>query len=312
MTKKKFIYNPKTLTYEPIKPSFKVYMKQGLFILAISLSLAFIFSFTYFSLFDTPKEAQLKTQNANLSSQLASIAKEVETIQSDLNKVQEKDDELYRVLLGEPPLADEIRKAGIGGTANSILGKDCFQLAQVDIDKAKARLVVQNASLDELTQKALVLADEMNSQPRIFPIRESDLIRFASFFGYRNHPIFKIRKFHKGIDLTASKGTPVYATAPGKVVIAGNLHDGYGNKIVIDHGNGYKTVYAHLNKITVKRGALVNLASKIGEVGNTGRSLASHLHYEVRIEDHPVNPINYLYRDFSDSEFDELIDLASR
>lgn len=312
MIKKKYIYNPKTLTYEPLKPSFKTYLKQGLFIMAISLSLAFIFSFSYFSFFDTPEEAQLKNQNANLYSQLADITKEIEKVQTGLNRVQEKDDELYRILLGEPPLAGEIRKAGIGGSVNSLVDKNCFQLAQIDIDKAKARLEVQNASLDELTQKALVLADKMNSQPRIFPIRESDLIRFASHFGFRNHPIFKIRKFHKGIDLTASTGTPVYATAPGKVIIAANLHDGYGNKIVIDHGNGYKTVYAHLNKINVKRGTLVNLASQIGEVGSTGRSLAAHLHYEVRINDQAVNPVNYVYRDFSDSEFDELIVLASR
>ena len=312
MIKKKYIYNPKTLNYEPLKPSFKTYLKQGFFITAISLSLAFILSFSYFSFFDTPAEVQLKNQNANLNNQLSGLYLQIDSIHTSLSSVQEKDDELYRVLLGEPPLDDEIRLAGIGGSANSLTNKNYFQISQVNIDKAKARLAVQNSSLDELTYKALELADEMNSQPKIFPIRENDLIRFASHYGYRNHPIFKIRKFHKGVDLTASTGTPVYATAPGIVIIAANAHDGYGNKIVIDHGNGYKTVYAHLNKINVKYGAQVNLASKIGEVGNTGRSISPHLHYEVRKNNHPVNPLKYFYRDFSDSEFDELIELASR
>ncbi len=312
MIKKKYIYNPKTLTYEPLKPSFKTYLKQGGFILLLSLSLAFIFSFSYSYFFDTIEEAQLKQQNTKLYIQLTDINQEVDSIHSCLNMVQEKDDELYRILLGESPLANEIRIAGIGGSSNYFTRKDVFQLSQINIDKAKARLSVQNSSLDELTYKALKLADEMNSQPRISPIRESQLIRFASRFGYREHPIFKIRKFHKGVDLTASTGTPVYATAPGKVVIATDAHDGYGNKIVIDHGNGYKTVYAHLSKINVKYGSNVNLATQIGEVGNTGRSISAHLHYEVRINGFPVNPADYFYRDFSDSEFDQLIELALR
>jgi len=311
MIKRKYIYNPKTLSYELLKPSFKDYFKQIALVLGISLSLAVLLSVSYSYFFDTVEEAQLKQQNILLHKELSSIINEVDSINICLNEVQQKDDDLYRVLLGMPPLAQEIRLAGIGGSEKISKVTDDFQLSQIDIEKAKARLVVQNSSFDELTQKALELADELNSEPRISPIRESQLIRFASPFGYRNHPIFKIRKFHKGIDLTAHRGTPVYATAPGKVAIAGNLNDGYGNKIVIDHGNGYKTVYAHLSKINVKRGNMVNLASKIGEVGSTGRSIAPHLHYEVRKDDHPVDPAPYLYRDFSDQEFDELIQLAS-
>lgn len=310
MTKKKYIYNPKALTYEPVKTSFKTYIKQfGLFFL-VSLVMAFVFSVSYSHFFDTIEEAQLKHQNSKLSSQLSMMNTQIDSIHSSLDIIQEKDDELYRMLLGEDPLDEEIRIAGIGGSEIMPDKNNPFIASQSELNKIKARLSVQNNSYDELSYNALKLADELNSQPKISPIREEHLVRFASRFGFRTHPIFKIRKFHKGIDLTASKGTPVYATAPGKVVIAGNLKDGYGNKIVIDHGNGYKTVYAHLHKINVKYGEKINLASFIGQVGNTGRSISSHLHYEVRKDDHPINPVPYLYSDFSPEEFDQLVELA--
>lgn len=311
MIKRKYIYNPKTLSYEPLKPNFKTYLKQGGSILGLSLSLAFIFTISFSYFFDTPEELQLKNQNTKLYSQLTVIDQELDSIHIFLNEVQQKDDDLYRMLLGESPLEDEIRLAGIGGHPMPVVDNDEFRLAHIDLEKVKARLAVQNSSLDELTYKAIKLNDDLNSQPRIMPIRENELVRFASGYGFRIHPIFNIQKFHKGIDLTAVRGTSVYATAPGIVVIAANAHDGYGNKIVIDHGNGYKTVYAHLNKMKVKRGETVNLASIIGEVGNTGRSIAPHLHYEVRIDNHPVNPLKYLYRDFTNEEFDQLVALGA-
>lgn len=312
MTEKKYIYNPKTLSYELEKPSIKNGLKLGGIVLFFSLMLSVVFTFVFTKLVDSPEEVHLKVQNIKLHAQLTLIDQKLDSINTYLNQIQEKDDHLYRVLLGESPLEEDIRLAGIGGSIEPIDENDEFQMAQRNMDIAKARLAVQNSSFDEMTSKALLLADEMNSTPRIMPIRENDLIRFASEFGYRTHPIFGIRKFHKGIDLTAARGTTVYAAAPGEVVIASNEYDGYGNKVVIDHGNGYKTVYAHLSHFNVKRGQKVKLATKIGEVGSTGRSIASHLHYEVRINDQPVNPANYLYRDFSDEEFDELVALASK
>ena len=192
MMKTKYIYNPKTLSYEPLKPSFKTYLKQAGLVMGISFALAILFSVSYSYFFDTIEEAQLKQQNTQLYKQLSNINQEIDSMNICLNLVQEKDDELYRTLLGLEPLDEEIRSAGIGGSAKSWNDADDFELSQINIDKAKARLAVENASLDELTQKALLLADEMNSQPRISPIRKSQLIRFASPFGFREHPIFKI------------------------------------------------------------------------------------------------------------------------
>jgi len=310
MIKKKYIYNSKTLSYEPVEFSFLSVLKKTAFILFISILLAVAFSVTHAYFFDTIQEAQLKQENSNLHKQIMVLDQEVNGIQKSLAKLQEKDDKLYRSLLGVPPLEEDIRLAGIGGAVD-ISTPSGFLFSQSDINKAKALLEVQNSSIDELTQQALAYADKLNSQPKIFPLREKDLIRFASPFGYRTHPIYHIVKFHKGVDLTALKGTPVYATAQGKVIVATDAHDGYGKKVMIDHGNGYKTVYAHLSKINVKYGQMVNLATKIGEVGNTGTSVSSHLHYEVRKNDRPVNPNAYFYRDFTEEEFDQLVALAS-
>lgn len=309
MKENKYIYNPRTLSYEVVKPSAKrIFSLVGL-ILSVSLVLAVLFTWVYSMNFDTPEEGQLKAQNNKLQTQLYVYGQKLDSIHGYLSEVQKRDDDLYRILLGEEPLEEEIRLAGIGGSASFNFTNE-YTISQLDFDKAKARVAVQKSSLDELSYKALKLVNELESRPKITPIRKSELVRFSSNFGYRNHPIYHIRKFHEGIDLTAPRGTAVYAAAGGKVVIAGNHRDGYGNKVVIDHGNGYKTLYAHLHKINVKYGQEINLAYKIGEVGNTGGSVSAHLHYEVQINGHVVDPVPYLNDRFSDDEFDSLVALG--
>jgi len=310
MRERKYIYNPKTLSYEPAQRSNKSILVQLGLGLVFSLLLAVLFTWTYSFQFDTPEELQLKTQNNKLQTQLYVYGQKLDSIHSYLSEVQQRDDDLYRVLLGEEPLEDEIRLAGIGGSESFRYDSE-FMISQLDLDKAQARVAVQKSSLDELTYTALKLANELESRPKLTPIRNRDLVRFSSKFGYRTHPIYHIRKFHEGIDLTAPRGTNIYAAASGKVIIAGNHRDGYGNKVVIDHGNGYKTLYAHLHKIKVKYGQEVKLASIIGEVGNTGGSISPHLHYEVQIDGHVVDPVPYLYSNFSEDEFDALVALGN-
>lgn len=306
MVRRKFVYNSKTLRYEPIKPSLKSYLKNAGIILSLSVVLAFCFIWTYSIFFDSPEEVQLKNQNNKLETQLYVYGQKLDSIHLYLSEVQQRDDELYRVLLGEDPISKEIRLAGIGGSNSFRLDSESI-ISQLDMDKAKARVAVQRSSLDELTYKANQLAADLESRPKITPIRKSDIVRFTSGFGFRTHPIYHIRKFHEGIDITARKGTPVYAASAGKVMIAGNMKDGYGNKVVIDHGNGYRTLYAHLDKIFVKWGQEVSLAQEIGKVGNTGGSVSAHLHYEVQKDNFVTDPLPYLYSQFSDEEFDELI-----
>jgi len=308
MVRKKYVYNQKSLRYEPLEKGFVDYAKEVSVILVLSVLMATGFIYTYSWYFDSPEEVQLKNDKNQLQTQLHIYGQQLDSIHQYLSEVEDRDDDLYRILLGEDALEPEIRLAGIGG--KSFKFTDDYLISQYDLDKAKARAAVQKSSFDELTYKAEQLEADLLSRPKITPIRKSEIVRFTSGFGYRTHPIYHIRKFHEGVDITAVKGTPVYAASEGKVLIAGNMKDGYGNKVVIDHGNGYKTLYAHLDKILVRRGQKVSLAQQIGKVGNTGGSVASHLHYEVQKNDRVVDPAPYLYSQFSDEEFDQLIALG--
>lgn len=309
MVGKKYVYNQKTLQYEPAKKGILDYLKQAAIMMVLSILMASGFVFTYSYYFDSPEEVQLKNDRNKLQTQLYIYGQKLDSIHSYLSIVEQRDDKLYRVLLGEDPLQEEIRMAGIGGSEFRF--DEDYLISQKDLDRAKARVAVQKASLDELTFKALELKKDLESKPKITPIRKRDFVRFASGFGYRMHPIYHINKMHEGVDLTARKGTPVYAAESGIVVIAANQYDGYGNKVVIDHGNGYRTLYAHLNKLNVRRGQEVFLATKIGEVGNTGGSVSDHLHYEVQKDGRAIDPTPYLYSLFTDEEFDQLIALGN-
>lgn len=272
------------------------------------VSLAIVLSVSYSYIFDSPEEIVLKQKNAKNQRDLELIKSDLESYRASLADMQDKDDNLYRLILGVDPVDLDIRTAGIGGSSNedrlkSIPNNLTLSSYLMEINQLDAKTKVQSVSFDELTSLASENINRLQHRPSISPIAPVDLVRFSSSFGYRTHPIFKIRKFHKGIDLTALKGSPVYATAKGKVVIAGNLQDGYGNKVVIDHGYGYKTVYAHLNKIQAKVGQEISLGDLIGQVGNTGISVAPHLHYEVRLNDDVINPLNFIFKDISEEEY---------
>ena len=270
--------------------------------------LSIIFSVASSLIFETPEEYALKKENTQHLKNIELIQTELDNLNIALNEIQERDDDIYRKILGVAPLAEDIRAAGIGGTTDkssteAIPNDLNLSTYRKEINQLNAKIKVQSVSFDELTTLATDNINRLQHRPTIFPLAPNDLIRFASGFGYRTHPIFHIRKFHKGVDLTALKGSPVYATAKGTVIIANNYNDGYGNKVVIDHGFGYKTVYAHLYKIQVKIGQEMNLGDLIGQVGNTGISVSPHLHYEVRFNNKPVNPLNFIYKDISAEEY---------
>jgi len=308
MLKKQSFKNKKSLIFGRATLARTVKVRKYIFSTFQVFILAVVLSVSYSLVFESPKEFALKLENAKYLKNITLIQNELDLMNKALSEIQEKDDRLYRMVLGVDPLSDEIRSAGIGGSSKKTnsdalpndlkFGKYRNELKQLD-----AQLKVQAVSFDELTALATENINRIQHRPSIYPIAPDDLTRFASSFGYRTHPIFQIRKFHKGIDLTALKGTPVYATAKGRVSIATNANDGYGNKVFINHGYGYLTVYAHLHKINVKVGQEVNLGDLIGQVGNTGISVAPHLHYEVRKNDRPVNPLAYIYKDISSEEY---------
>jgi len=308
MLKKQFFGGKKTLMFEQISiirtNRVKKYVLIPLKVILLSLIISFAFSFA----FDSPEEYALKQENSQYLKNIELIQSELDSLNNKLSEIQERDDNLYRLVLGVEPIAKEIRIAGIGGNLEDYktapLPSDLnLNKYRKEISQLNAKIEVQSVSFDELTALAIKNIDRLEHRPSIYPIAPNDLIRFASGFGYRTHPIFKIRKFHKGIDLTALKGSPIYSTAKGKVIVAANYHDGYGNKVVIDHGFGYKTVYAHLHKIQVEVGQEINLGDLIGQVGNTGISVSPHLHYEVRLNDQPINPLDFVFKDISSEEY---------
>ncbi len=238
-------------------------------------------------------------------------------LESVLGDIRYNDDNIYRTYFEVDPLPESKRNAGFGGNEKGRWFKSNKYSGWIssigkELDILTRKLVIQSKSYDEVLGMAKTKEKRLAARPAIQPIGTKDLIRFGSSFGWRMHPILKVMKMHEGIDLTASRGTKVFATADGTVTQAGMTDGGYGNKIIIDHGFGYETLYGHLYKILVEPGQKVKRGDVIGLVGSTGLSVCPHLHYEVIVNGKKVNPINYYTNDLSAEEYDHMIELLSR
>jgi len=233
-----------------------------------------------------------------------------------LLSMEERDDNVYRAIFEAEPIDQNLRQGGVGGV-NRYKYLEGYEYSDLPIDlnqrldRLAKRMVVESKSLDEVINLAKGKEKMLSSIPAIQPVANKDLKRMASGYGYRIDPHYKVRKHHDGMDFTASTGTEVYATGDGKVTRADANSSGYGNHIRIDHGYGYVTLYAHLSKIKVKAGQKVKRGDIIGLVGNTGKSMGPHLHYEVRKEGQPINPINFYFNDLTPEEYAKLIELSN-
>ncbi len=261
------------------------------------------------SLLDTPKDRIQKREFENLKFRYTLLNKKMSQIDEVLNEIAERDNNLYRVYFNADPIPLEQRKAGFGGV-NRYKDLEGFDNSELLINTSRQmdiltkELVIQSKSLDEIYKLAQSKEKLLAAIPAIQPIKNEDLKRMASGYGYRNDPFTKIRKFHAGMDFSAKPGTPVYASGDATVIRANNVMSGYGNLIILRHGFGYETYYAHLSKYNVKVGQKVKRGDVIGFVGNTGRSEGPHLHYEVHINGKVVNPINFYYGNISAEEFE--------
>jgi len=307
MAKVKYYYDADTLSYRKIAVNKSDYYKKTVFgVLALFLS-AFIGFIVFSQFIMSPRERAQKRELENLKLHYELLSKRMEESASVLTSLQERDNNIYRNYFEANPISEEQRKAGFGGVNRYkyLEGFDnstmITQLTK-DIDVLSKQLVVQSKSLDEIVTLAKEKEKMLASIPAIQPVKKEDLTRMASGYGMRMHPILKYRKMHKGMDFTAPIGTPIFATANGKVIKA-QRSSSYGNVVYIDHGYGYKTVYAHMSKIKIKKGVNVKRGDVIGYVGNTGLSAGSHLHYEVYKNDRAVNPISFYYGDLSPEEF---------
>ena len=316
MAKAKYRYNPHTLSYDKIELSFKDKIFRGSMILGASLIIGIGIYFVTDAFVDSPKEKQLKKDNAELLSRYSILDKKAEQLAIVLGDIQHRDDNIYRIIFEAEPIASEIREAGFGGVnrykeLENFTNAELIVNASKKLDKLSKQLYIQSKSFDEVFEMAKKKEEMLASLPAIQPVSNVDLTRMASGYGYRTDPVYKTTKFHAGMDFTAPRGTPIYATGDGKIIQADAANRGYGNHVRIKHGYGYVTLYAHMSKFNCKVGQKVKRGDVIGYVGNTGKSVGPHCHYEVRKNGNPINPVNFYFNDLTPEQYAKMLELAN-
>ena len=319
MSKVKYYYDPDTLSYRKIEPKkSRKYRNMFLFFLASALfgSLGLILLLNT-SLVNTPKELSLQREMKNYELQFELLDKKMQQIEQVLTNIEDRDNNIYRLYFEANPIPEEQRRAGFGGV-NRYKSLEGYNNSEMIIsstrrlDIIQKQLVIQSKSLDEITKLAEEKEKLLAAIPAIQPINNDDLTRMASGFGWRSDPFTKARKMHWGMDFTAPRGTPIYASGDGVIARADNSASGFGKHVRIDHGYGYLTIYAHLSQYNVKKGQSVKRGDLIGFVGSTGRSQAPHLHYEVWKDDNRIDPINFYYGSLSAKEFENMLKYAKQ
>jgi murein DD-endopeptidase MepM/ murein hydrolase activator NlpD len=317
MAKTKYKFNQESLSFDKIRMGFRAVLLRFLAYFIGSLILAVIYSFIFAIFIDSPKEKALKREIAQLTLQYNLIHKEMGNLEKVIDHLQETDDNLYRTIFEAEPVPTTLRQSGTGGV-NRFKELEGFDNSSIVIetakrlDKIRKQVYVQSKSFDELKTLANEKEEMLRCIPAIMPISNKDLKRTASGFGLRIHPIYKIIKFHAGMDFTAPSGTDVYATGNGVISAVLSSRRGLGNHIIIDHGFGYSSVYAHLDSFNVRKGEKVQRGDVIGFVGNTGMSVAPHLHYEIKLNGKNVDPVNYYFNDLTAEEYERMIEIASK
>ena len=315
MRKVYYIYNPKTRSYDRIYPTFRQRVLHVMKRLFVGMGFGAGSFILLLWIFGSPSEKELRIENSRLLAQYNVLSRRLDEALNVMQGIQQRDDNLYRVVLQADPVADAVRKAGYGGTNRY---EDLMDLANADLvvnttqkmDVLNRQLYIQSKSFDEVVDLCKNNDEMLKCIPAIQPVSNKNLKQTASGYGYRIDPIYKTTKFHSGMDFSANIGTPVYATGDGRVVKVG-WESGYGKLIKIDHGFGYMTWYAHLNDYNVRVGQKVVRGEVIGKVGNTGKSTGPHLHYEVHVKGKVVNPVNYYFMDLSAEDYDKMIELAA-
>jgi murein DD-endopeptidase MepM/ murein hydrolase activator NlpD len=240
----------------------------------------------------------------------------MDEVTSVLSDVQQRDDNIYRTIFAAEPIPYSVRKAGFGGVNrydilegynNSEIVKETTK----KLDIISKQIYIQSKSFDEVVELVKNKEKMIACIPAIQPIKNKNLTQVASGWGWRIHPIYKIRKFHYGMDFMGSTGTPVYATGDGSVIEVSRSRVGLGNYLVINHGFGYSTYYAHLSRFKIKAGDKVKRGDLIGFIGSTGTSTSPHLHYEVHKNGIAVNPKDYYFRDLTPAEYEKMIEISS-
>jgi murein DD-endopeptidase MepM/ murein hydrolase activator NlpD len=316
MKKIKYYYNTHTLRYEKLETPLRVRLLQLFGFIAASIVTGMIIFAIAFRYIDSPKEKLLRQQNDDLKQNYGVLEERVKQLTLQMDELANRDNEVYRSIFESKPIPDsarirEMEKRKEIQLLQAMGSTELIKNMTAQLNNLSLRMAYQQKSFDEITQMVKNKEKFLASIPAIQPISNKNLTRIASGFGYRIDPIYKDRRAHMGMDFTAPHGTPIYATADGVVSDAGFNTGGFGNRVVINHGNSYQTLYGHMYRIKARVGQRVKRGEVIGYVGNTGKSSGPHCHYEVHRYGNPVNPIYYFYNDLTPAQFDRLLKIAA-
>lgn len=312
-------FNPHTLRYEKVFVSLKERVRRISFNVLFGVVLGVVIVVVGLQFMESPNERLLHRQVDRYKRQLSSLNERVDRAEKVLRNLEERDDGLYRSIFGIAPVAESERHSGIGGVEryaefDDLDNGELLKRTTKKVDDLTKRLYVESKSLDEVYGIARNKNERMATMPAIMPVAKNRC-KVVSGFGYRFHPILRYNRLHSGIDLSARQGTPVYATGDGVVSVSGRSPEGYagyGTVVVVDHGFGFQTLYAHLSGTKVRAGQRVKRGEQIGMVGSTGLSAGAHLHYEVIQNGKKVDPVYYFFNDLSPEEYEEVIEQASQ
>lgn len=316
VSKKKYRYNPKTLTYEEVKITWRTRLMKLLLWLAPNLLLASVLAYFLARGVDSPRERALQSELEQVKVELGRMNKDIDLVNRVLDEIEQRDENMYRLALHAKSFPEELRRMGTGGSEKylellELPNGELLKSTSERIDGLEKRLHAQKLSFDELIKLARQKEKLLTCVPAIQPVRNSELKHAISGFGYRIDPVYKTTHMHTGIDFTANTGTEVFVTGDGVVKELQNNGWGYGKCIIIDHGFGYQTLYAHLSAFKVKAGQKVKRGELIGLIGSTGKSTGPHLHYEVIKDGEKVNPIGYFHSDLTPEQFEQMIQMSN-
>jgi len=316
LKKVKYFYNTHTLRYEKLVTPLRVNLLRIFGFIAATLFTAYIIITLAQRYFPSAAERALSQENANLKYSYKVLNAEISDLEKRMAALENRDNEVYRSIFESNPIPDSARAKMIAKLEElKVIGsmsQNQLVIAASDaLNRLHNRVNYQQKSFDKITELIDRKEDLLAAIPAIQPLSNKQLERVASGFGYRIDPVYKIPKMHAGLDFTANTGTPIYATADGKVITSGFNDGGYGNHVVINHGFGYETLYVHMVRIKARVGHKVKRGEVIGWVGNTGKSTGPHLHYEVHKNGNPLDPVYFFYNDLTPDQYDRLLKLAA-
>ena len=313
---KRYIFNQLTQDFEVLETSkSRTFMRILLISLSV-LGIAFLFAILLFTFIKSPKEKAQARELEYMKLKYEILNDRLDDLEALMTDMEQRDNNLYRMMFEADPIPSEVRRSGFSDADRyadlyGYMNSDLVVSAARKLDVISSQLYNQSVSYDSLFMMARNKSDMLAHIPAIFPLKETEVKYISSYFGYRPDPIYKIEKFHSGMDFTAALGTEAYATGDGVVYDVERNEWGYGNMVILDHGYGYKTRYAHLLKPAVRKGQKVKRGQVIGYIGATGKATGVHLHYEVLKNDDQIDPINFFYQDLTPDEYDQILEQST-